>query len=132
MTKYDTSKFLKQSRPTNCFQTCVASMFGISIDEVPIGCDGANWDWNSFQDWLADRGLQAIEICLSDDTIIYHVQKPVLCILTGKSPRKNLSGLHAVIGEYIGFNEFNMIHDPHESNAWIDGYPTHVTFFVSI
>lgn len=122
----------RQNRPTNCFQACVATVLGIPIDEVSTACDGEHWDFDAFQDWLAERGLQAIEIAFANGGTIYPVRKPVLCILTGPSHRDCRTGQHAVVGEFIGFEGFNLLHDPHPSDLWIDGEPTHVCFFVRI
>lgn len=123
---------VRQTRPTNCFQACVATVLGVPIDEVPDACDGAKWDWNAFQDWLASRGLQAIEIGFGNGGTIYPVRQPVPCIVTGLSPRECTTGRHAVVGELLGLEGFRLLHDPHPSELWIDGEPTHAVFFVSI
>lgn len=121
-----------QTRPTNCFQACVATVLGIPLDDVPEACDGSKWDWDAFQDWLALRGMQAIEIGFGNGGTIYPVRKPVLCIVTGESPRECTTGRHAVVGELLGLEGFRLLHDPHPSEMWIDGEPTHAVFFVSI
>jgi len=123
---------VNQSTPTNCFQACVATLFGISIDKVPNACDGAKWDWDAFQDWLAFRGLQAIEVGFGNGGTIYPVRTPVPCIVTGESPRECTTGRHAVVGELLGPEGFRLLHDPHISENWIDGEPTHAVFFVPI
>lgn len=121
---------VRQDRPTNCFQACVASVLGVPITEVPDACDGTTWDWDAFQDWLGSRGLQAIEVGFGNEGTIYPVTKPVLCILTGPSPRECPTGRHAVVAEFIGLEGFQLLHDPHQSELWIDGEPTHAVFFV--
>jgi len=123
---------VRQTGPTNCFQACVATVLDIPIDDVPEACDGAKWDWDAFQDWLALRGLQAIEIGFGNGGTIYPVRHPVLCIVTGQSPRECTTGRHAVVGELTGLEGFRLLHDPHPSDLWIDGEPTHAVFFVSI
>lgn len=128
----DSFRPVMQSRPTNCFQACVASVLGLPIDEVPEACDGAKWDWDAFQDWLATRGMQAIEVGFGNGGTLYPVRKPVLCIVTGKSPRECVTGAHAVVGELVGVEGFRVLHDPHSSQAGFEGEPTHATFFVSI
>lgn len=120
---------VKQTTPTNCFRACVATVLGLPINEVPQGCDGATWDWDAFQDWLATRGMQAIEVTFENGGTLYNTRTAVPCILTGPSPRNCASGRHAVVGEFEGYS-FNLLHDPHESNQWIDGEPTHAVFFV--
>ena len=121
-----------QTTPTDCFRACVAVVLGIPIGNVPASCDGLTWDWAAFQDWLALRGLQAIEIRFGSGGTVYPVTKPVLCILAGASPRECVTGRHAVVGEFVGLGGFRLLHDPHPSGAWIEGEPTHVLFFVSV
>jgi len=123
---------VRQTKPTNCFQACVAIVLGVPIDDVPDACDGASWDWDAFQDWLAGRGLQAIEIGFGNGGTIYPVRKPVPCIVTGQSPRECVTGRHAVVGELLGLEGFRLLHDPHPSDLWIDGEPTHAVFFVPL
>lgn len=119
-----------QTLPTNCFSACVATVLGIGIDDVPAGCNGATWDWDEFQDWLADRGLQAVELTFGNGGTIYPVRRPVRCIISGKSPRECATGQHAVVASLIGVDGFELEHDPHPSQLWIDGDPTHAVFFV--
>lgn len=121
-----------QTRPTNCFQACVASVLDLPIEEVPDACDGSKWDWDAFQDWLANRGLQAIEVGFGNGGTIYPVRRSVLCIITGTSPRECLTGRHAVVGELLGLEGFSLLHDPHPSQNFIVDEPTHATFFVPL
>ena len=121
-----------QTTPTNCFRACVATVLNIPIEDVPEACDGAKWNWIEFQNWLATKGMQAIELTFGNGGTIYPVVEPVLCILTGKSPRECTSGLHAVVGYFIGFEGFQLVHDPHPAQTWIDGDPTHATFFIPL
>lgn len=120
-----------QTTPTNCFRACVATLLKLPIEDVPEACDGKLWDWHAFQDWLGDRGLQAIEVTFGTGATIYPVRREIPCIITGKSPRdENI--LHAVVGHFIGFEGFQLLHDPHVDELWIDGEPTHATFFVRL
>lgn len=122
---------VKQTTPTNCFRACVATVLNLPIEEVPQACDGKTWDWDAFQDWLAKMNLQAIEMTFLNGGTMYPVRKPVLCIATGPSPR--LPGVqHAVVAEFIGLEGFRLLFDPHMEELWIDGEPTHATFFVRI
>lgn len=121
-----------QTTPTNCFRACVASVFSCPIEEAPIGCDGAVWDWDAFQDWLAARGWQALEVGFGNGGTIYPVRTPLLCIVTGVSPRECATGRHAVVARLLGLEGFEVIHDPHESGAGFVGDPTHALFFVPI
>lgn len=123
---------VRQTTPTNCYRACVAMVLDLEIEDVPEACDGAKWDWDAFQDWLASRGMQVIEIGFGNGGTIYPVRKPVRCILTGKSPRECLSGRHAVVASLLGLEGFSMDFDPHMSDLWIDGEPTHASFFVPL
>ena len=107
-------------------------MLQIDIEDVPIACDGALWDWDAFQRWLATRGMQAIEIGFGNGGTIYPVTSPVPCIISGRSPRECVSGSHAVVAELLGLEGFRLLHDPHPSNLWIDGDATHAVFFVPL
>lgn len=121
-----------QTLPTNCFQACVASILRCNIDDVPKACDGASWDWDGFQDWLACCGYQAIEVGFGNGGTIYPVRKPVLCILTGVSPRECHTGRHAVVAKITGLEGFEVVHDPHSSGEAFVGDPTHAVFFVPV
>lgn len=121
-----------QTTPTNCFRACVATILKLPIEDVPISCDGASWCWEAFQGWLGRRNLQAIEITFDNGGTIYPVRKPVDCILTGRSPRDPENKRHAVVGRFVGLEGFELLHDPHEAQEWIDGEPTHAVFFVPI
>jgi len=120
-----------QTTPTNCFRACVATVLGLSVDEVPEACDGATWDWDAFQEWLKGRGMQAIEISFANGGCLYNVVSPVRCILTGPSFRECRTGQHAVVADFIGLAGFELLHDPHPEELWIEGEPTHATFFCS-
>lgn len=121
-----------QTTPTNCFRACVATVLGLPIEDIPAACDGSTWDWGAFQTWLASRGMQAIEIGFANGGTIYPVSAPVPCIVSGSSPRECVTGRHAVVGELIGIDGFRLLHDPHPSAMWLDGEPTHATFFVPL
>ena len=129
---HDIPNAVYQTTPTNCFRACVATVLGLAIDDVPTACDGPTWDWNAFQDWLAARGMQAIEVGFGNGGTIYPVRRPVICILSGPSPRECSTGRHAVVGRLLGLEGFELVHDPHPSKLWLDGEPTHATFFVPI
>lgn len=123
-----------QPTPTSCFRACVATIFGVPVDDVPKCCDGDSWDWTAFQRWLARHlGMQAVELWLNPDRpILYPVPFRIPVIVTGPSPRPCLSGRHAVVGVTKGLDGFEMLHDPHESGEFLGGDPTHVVFFALI
>lgn len=118
-----------QTTRTNCFQACVATILELPISDVPMACDESHWSWSKFQEWLSKRKLQAIEITFQNGGSIYPVAMPVLCVVSGPSPRVK-DRLHAVVGRYVGSEGFELLHDPHPDQLWINGEPTHATFFV--
>ena len=122
-------KFTDQPTPASCYRACVASIFGIDVNEVPRGCDGDSWNWDDFQEWLQSRfGMQAIEVWIGGDApVLYPAPAGVPCILSGQSPRRDT--LHAVVARSMGLEGFEILHDPHPDRAGFVGEPTHVTFF---
>jgi len=123
---------VRRTNKTNCFRACVATVLGCNVNEVPQGCDGATWNWDEFQDWLAGRGLQAVEMTFANGGTLYPVRNPVDCIVSGPSPRECASGQHAVVAKFLGLPGFELVSDPNASDEWIDGEPTHATFFVPL
>lgn len=122
-----------QETPVSCFRACVATILGLKWKDVPNCCDGDAWDFDAFQVWLGrEHQLQAIEVLLDGQPRLYPVKRGVICILTGESPRPCTTGQHAVVCEFVGFEGFEVIHDPHESRKGIVGEPKIVTFFVPI
>ena len=117
---------------TDCFRACVATVLACDIDRVPEACDGTKWDWDAFQNWLADQGLQAVEMTFENGGTLYPVSDPVRCIVTGPSPRPCLTGRHAVVANFVGQDGFILLHDPHPEQKWLAGDPTHAVFFVPI
>lgn len=104
----------------NCFASCIASIFELSLEEVPnfswIGrqkhpesesepLPGSSDWWYYLRDWLAPRGLMFLELTADGShkdilrALGYHV-------LTGKSPRGDF--YHSVVGR-----GGKIVHDPH-------------------
>jgi hypothetical protein len=53
----------------NCFQACVASIFELSLDEVPHFCkkvEGDQW-WYDFRDWLSDKNYSCANEKISEE-----------------------------------------------------------------
>ncbi len=99
----------------NCFAACIASLLELPIEEVPNFCTNKEWQLETNR-WLSKFGL-----CFWDFTWGngQQIDKPILCILTGPSPRDK-EKLHCVVGKLV-MDELNFltpyyIHDPHPSN----------------
>lgn len=127
-------KFLKQSKPTNCMAACVASLIGVPIEELPECFDGKTWDYLKQNAWLAMRGYARVDHKLPPDSM-WPPTPDMLCILAGDSPRNPGTTRHAVIAKTLKFGDegheggpFEVVHDPHESNAGILGEPYIVTW----
>lgn len=106
----------------NCFQTAVASVFGLPLEEVPHFCSEENW-WDSFQYWLQNRGMYAIEFQFEDGrwpSDVTTVPGNIHCLISGKSPRGEFN--HTVVGlTRIREDLFDieLLHDPHPDNTFI-------------
>lgn len=112
----------------NCYQVCVASVLGLQIQHVPHfysnGTDNtahsaaiaeflrqkgyfvAYYTWDIVKAGTADGWLN-----LPDNNLV---------IISGMSPRGDFQ--HAVVGR-LNDSGWEMIHDPHPSNAGIVGEP---------
>lgn len=97
----------------NCFSACLASLFELSIDEVPnffevAGYDDADW-WGAVRAWLGIRGYGVMFLELKDPAHLKLFSGWI--IVSGKSAR----GLdHATI-----WRDGVMVHDPHPSQCGI-------------
>ncbi len=98
--------------PGNCLSACVASILGLSIDEVPnfIHLDDVHEEqWaERMGAWLAQFGLHAVHMPV-DGEQLGDVAPDALYILCGRSVR---DFEHAVVasGECV-------VHDPHPSRT---------------
>lgn len=106
-------------------------MLGCLENEVPLCGDGDPdlWDWDELQKWLAStHSYQLIEVKLNPGSV-GQVAVGVTCILSGKSPSGE--GYHAVLGRFQpGGHGFELVHDPHPEQIWLNGEPICVAFLV--
>lgn len=100
------TKFGKEG---NCFAACLASLFGVSIDEIPdFFSKGDEFWWDNVRAFLKERGYGVFTIGYSED---WMKEQCGCFIVAGKSPRELT---HAVI-----YNEGKMIHDPHPDGGGV-------------
>lgn len=119
----------------NCLAACVASLFGLPLDEVPNFNDWENdpakggW-WNYLCVWSAHRGLLPVYFHVSHPGGVakqewYHWVKDAVVIAGGPSPRHPEPRFaHAVL-----YKDGNLIWDPHPDNTGISRVDD-VTMFV--
>lgn len=121
----------------NCFATCVACLLEIDPRTVPnFAAHPGDW-WAPFQDWLACRGLVAIEVhCNEKEAYLWPLPSNVFCIVNGKSPRGDHS--HSVIAKTVAVpgdgqrdHRFDYVHDPHPSNDFVTEPIRSLTFIVA-
>jgi hypothetical protein len=114
----------------NCFAACIATLLRYPIHDVPNFCADypADW-WERMQNWLATRGLYAIEMRV-DDKLTLEPMPAVHVILTGKSPRGEFG--HCVVGKVNNESSpegtIDYVHDPHPDGTFLDGKPNFVMF----
>lgn len=121
-----------QSTPTNCMAGCVATLLEVPIDSVP-GCDAErDWDPRKFQEWLAKRGLQYLEIRLCGPVEFAAFERPMPCIVVGQSPRGGTGRLHATVGTFWPGGKIIYDHDPFPAGKFCFGSPIYLGFFVPL
>lgn len=106
----------------NALQAAVASMFGQSLHDVPNfiitskqGYEVAIRDY--YQHKEANGECVKIKLSTNNDNIpeIYNNK---ICILRGKSPRGEHG--HVVVAKHVQFGQFEMLHDPHPDETFLD------------
>ena len=133
----------------NALQAAVASIFGLALQDVPNFIDapeGYDASIRSFyQRIISDGEDDRVGLCTkiqleqssSSNNNLYREKKEKkegqddekyinnldgfvdrICILRGKSPRGNFG--HVVVAWYKEGGEFEMIHDPHPQNTYLD------------
>lgn len=111
----------------NCLSACVASILELPLTDVPNFCQMFPDWWGNFQDWLYNKNLCAIEVCLKKGCLIG--SQGCMCILSGISPRS--VGLHCIVAR-TSFSGFEYVFDPHPDDSFLIGEPTHALFLVPI
>lgn len=103
----------------NCFNACLATIFGLSLDDVPDFMKDSLW-YERFTDWSVKKlGLQPIDIQINGCPIPrgYH-------IINGES--KNGDYWHSVVGK-----DGEIFHDPHPDGA-LKNQKTYTLFMKAI
>ena len=116
----------------NCFQMCLAAILNLPVSMVPHFYDTDETpeeQWVAIMRWLAGRGWFSINYEWAplqewqrDGILVLPVG--TIAIFGGKSPRGDFD--HAVVGQIVAGGGWRLLHDPHFSNAGVDGDPTHI------
>lgn len=121
----------------NCFAACVASVLELPLGTVPNFCV-AEGDWLiKANAWLVPYGVALMDLDLPKDGSMrnFHaLSDGIYVFLSGKSPRGEFS--HSVVGRYRlyddGRHQLEYAHDPHPSDAYLDGPPKIITVILAL
>ena len=109
----------------NALQACVASLFGLRLDDVPNFVATSDY-WVSMLKFAKQQGLSLIKVPLGEDgTLPYPSTPGTLCLARGYSHRgKNHVVVAAVANDGVSLLK---IHDPYPSGACV-AHTTHGGF----
>jgi|EP01082_Thalassiosira_pseudonana_P000678 hypothetical protein len=102
----------------NALQAAVASLFGLTLMEVPNFIEMPDGYEAAIREFSQRRGFECIKIALGDSKKAADEYVGKHCILRGKSPRGNFG--HVVVARYSNGNGFEMVHDPHPEENFLD------------
>lgn len=122
-------RFGKSDNPAgergNCFQTCLACILALPLEEVPHFYDTDEEHDQQYQNvlvWLAQRGWVCVwtpwEWIGPAWTVL---PSDSLLVVSGKSPRGDWG--HVVVGRVVTKDEWQLVHDPHPDRTGLDGRP---------
>mmetsp|Transcript_11059 Transcript_11059/g.17037 ORF Transcript_11059/g.17037 Transcript_11059/m.17037 type:complete len:138 (+) Transcript_11059:82-495(+) len=101
----------------NALQAAVASIFGLSLSQVPNFIEMPDGYETAIQKFCQGGGCNCAKVMLADNENVMSEYDQKLCILRGKSPRGNFG--HVVVAK-IENNRFVMLHDPHPDCSFLD------------
>lgn len=98
-----------QRAHNDCMRACVATLFAVSLDDVPDLHEG---DWiKTLREWSSERGFTFLSSTIGNDTFHEQCSRGTF-IVAGKSPR---GVTHAVI-----YRDGKLWHDPHPEGGGIE------------
>lgn len=146
---YQRNTDLTDPHKGDCLAACVATVLGLTLDDVPNFCSAEGDWWGQFQLWLSRYNLVAIEVVASFAELaaarkplpIANLTDGTPVILTGSSPRGDWN--HSVVAIYEATAatadmparaSFLYVHDPHpaagdDPHKWLVGLPTQMLVF---
>ena len=113
------------SRKGDCVRACLASIFELSIDEVPNFWEQIQDPtefWRLINEWLMEN-FRVKNIFLKYSKKTANILEGVLCIAGGTSPRHTPGG-HAIVWRD------GLLHDPHPSGDGLLGDPEDFMVFI--
>ena len=103
----------------NALQAAVASLFGQSLHDVPNFIRSNRGYEIAIRDYYQMKEVngECVKISLANNDVpeIYNNK---ICILRGKSPRGEHG--HVVVAKHIQSGQFEMLHDPHPDETFLD------------
>lgn len=106
----------------NALQACAASIFNLTLEEVPNFIEMPGGYEDEMQTFCRSRGLVMEKVALGKDTnenVLGPEYNGKYCILRGTSPRGDHG--HVVVAQFdIDIEDFAMIHDPHPDHTFLD------------
>ena len=103
----------------NALQAAIASIFQLSLQEVPNFIESPEGYESAIQSFCHGRGITMEKITLSKDVKLSEKYNGKYCVLRGVSPRGDHG--HVVVARYRDeLNDFEMIHDPHPDETYLD------------
>lgn len=106
----------------NCFTACIASILGLSIEQVPYFMASTQ----RVQIKIANNWLKQFNLKLKMIPYPTNLQISNFCLARGRSPR-NPRYFHMVV-----WKDNKIIHDPHPDQTGLVGNPTHLIYFTII
>lgn len=104
----------------NALQAAVASIFGLTLQDVPNFIEMPNGYEAEIKDFCYQGGNLANKIPITIDIYTrkeYQQHIGALCLLRGKSPRGDFG--HVIVARFTS-SGFDFVHDPHHENSMLD------------
>ncbi|GFH45844.1 hypothetical protein CTEN210_02318 [Chaetoceros tenuissimus] len=102
----------------NALQAAVASIFGLTLQDVPNFIEMPNGYETEIKDFCSQGGVLADKIPFTIDMYTRKEQHiGALCLLRGKSPRGDFG--HVIVARFTS-SGFDFVHDPHPENSMLD------------
>lgn len=102
----------------NALQAAVASIFGLSLQDVPNFIVMKEGYEQSIVNFYLQHGRCAKIKLGIDNSKVPEAYDNQICILRGKSPRGSFG--HVIVAKHTHSGQFEMLHDPHPDETFLD------------